>query len=27
MVAFLARPEAAFITGQDISLNGGSAMP
>jgi len=26
-VAFLARPEAAFITGQDISLNGGSAMP
>ena len=26
-VAFLARREAAFITGQDISLNGGSAMP
>jgi len=27
VVAFLARPEAAFITGQDISVNGGSAMP
>ena len=27
MVSFLARREAAFITGQDISLNGGSAMP
>lgn len=27
MVEFLARPETAFITGQDISLNGGSAMP
>jgi len=26
-VAFLARPQAAFITGQEISLNGGSAMP
>lgn len=27
MVSFLARPEAAFITGQDFSVNGGSAMP
>jgi 2,3-dihydroxy-2,3-dihydro-p-cumate dehydrogenase len=27
MVSFLARPETAFMTGQDISLNGGSAMP
>lgn len=27
LVVFLARPEAAFITGQDISINGGSAMP
>ena len=27
MVAFLARHEAGFITGQDISVNGGSAMP
>lgn len=27
MVAFLARQESAFMTGQDISLNGGSAMP
>jgi 2,3-dihydroxy-2,3-dihydro-p-cumate dehydrogenase len=27
MVSFLARPEAAFMTGQDVSLNGGSAMP
>lgn len=27
MVAFLARTEAGFITGQDISVNGGSAMP
>jgi 2,3-dihydroxy-2,3-dihydro-p-cumate dehydrogenase len=27
MVSFLARRETAFITGQDISLNGGSAMP
>jgi 2,3-dihydroxy-2,3-dihydro-p-cumate dehydrogenase len=26
MVSFLARRESAFITGQDISLNGGSAM-
>ncbi|MGI4816032.1 MAG: SDR family NAD(P)-dependent oxidoreductase [Janthinobacterium lividum] len=26
-VTFLARPECAFITGQDISVNGGSAMP
>jgi 2,3-dihydroxy-2,3-dihydro-p-cumate dehydrogenase len=26
-VAFLARRESAFMTGQDISLNGGSAMP
>lgn len=27
MVAFFARQEAGFITGQDISVNGGSAMP
>lgn len=27
MVSFLARPESAFMTGQEISLNGGSAMP
>jgi len=27
MVAFLARKESAFMTGQDISFNGGSAMP
>lgn len=27
MVAFLAREEARFITGQDFSINGGSAMP
>lgn len=27
MVAFLSRRENAFMTGQDISLNGGSAMP
>lgn len=27
MVAFLARPENRFITGQDFSVNGGSAMP
>lgn len=27
MVTFLSRRESAFITGQDISLNGGSAMP
>ncbi|HEX2540359.1 MAG TPA: SDR family oxidoreductase [Caldimonas sp.] len=27
MVSFLARAESAFMTGQDISLNGGSAMP
>jgi len=27
MVAFLARPENRFITGQDISVNGGTAMP
>lgn len=27
LVAFLARRETAFITGQDISVNGGSAMP
>jgi len=27
MVAFLARRESGFMTGQDISLNGGSAMP
>jgi 2,3-dihydroxy-2,3-dihydro-p-cumate dehydrogenase len=26
-VAFLARPETGFITGQEISINGGSAMP
>ena len=26
-VSFLARRETGFITGQDISLNGGSAMP
>ena len=26
-VSFLAREAAAFITGQDISVNGGSAMP
>lgn len=27
MVAFLARRECGFITGQDLSVNGGSAMP
>jgi 2,3-dihydroxy-2,3-dihydro-p-cumate dehydrogenase len=27
LVCFLAKPETAFITGQDISVNGGSAMP
>ena len=27
LVAFLARPETAFMTGQNLSLNGGSAMP
>ncbi len=27
LVAFLARPEAAFMTGQNLSINGGSAMP
>jgi len=27
MVAFLARPETAFMTGQNLSVNGGSAMP
>ncbi|MGI4815137.1 MAG: SDR family NAD(P)-dependent oxidoreductase [Janthinobacterium lividum] len=27
MVSFLARIETAFITGQDFSVNGGSAMP
>jgi hypothetical protein len=27
MVAFLARREAAFMTGQNLSVNGGSAMP
>lgn len=27
MVSFLARRESGFMTGQDISLNGGSAMP
>lgn len=27
MVSFLARAESGFMTGQDISLNGGSAMP
>lgn len=27
LVCFLARREAAFITGQDLSVNGGSAMP
>ena len=27
MVTFLARPENRFITGQDISVNGGTAMP
>jgi 2,3-dihydroxy-2,3-dihydro-p-cumate dehydrogenase len=27
MVSFLARTQAAFMTGQDISLNGGSSMP
>ncbi|MEX0731613.1 MAG: SDR family oxidoreductase [Aquisalimonadaceae bacterium] len=27
LVSFLARPESAFMTGQDLSLNGGSAMP
>lgn len=26
-VCFLARPESGFITGQDLSVNGGSAMP
>ena len=27
LVAFLARPETAFMTGQNLSINGGSAMP
>lgn len=27
MVCFLARPQTGFITGQEISVNGGSAMP
>ena len=27
LVAFLARPQSAFITGQNLSVNGGSAMP
>jgi 2,3-dihydroxy-2,3-dihydro-p-cumate dehydrogenase len=27
LVCFLARPETGFITGQDLSINGGSAMP
>lgn len=27
LVSFLARSESAFMTGQDLSLNGGSAMP
>ncbi len=27
LVAFLARPEAAFMTGQNLSINGASAMP
>ena len=27
LVAFLVRPETAFMTGQNLSINGGSAMP